>query len=42
MNLMDQAVREAAIKAYLTRCICRMKVRFLEWRLDYKLSAASD
>jgi len=42
LNLLDPAIRDAVLEAYMTRCLLRMKARFLEWRLDFRLSNAPD
>jgi hypothetical protein len=42
LNLIDNSVKEAIIRVYLFRCLIRYKIRFLEWRLDFKLGQATD
>lgn len=40
MNLTDNNVKEAVVKAYMERCKVLSQARFLEWRLEFKMTSA--
>ena len=42
VNGMQDSIKEAVIKVYLERCKLRYMIRYLEWRLDFKLASAND
>lgn len=42
VNIINDNVKEAILKTYLKRCQYKYQVNFLEWRLDFKFSSASE
>jgi hypothetical protein len=42
LTVIDESVKAAIIKAWVKRCKFRYMARFIEWRIEYSLSAAPD
>ena len=41
IGMIEDRIRDKLIDMYFQRCFYRLKIRFIEWRLDYKLRNAS-